>query len=440
MSREDIAKQPSVTFNERYESYEEANIQLTWLNQEDYRAVYELYITWMTHAQQRFGKTSHEYVCRLIAQKYNMTPFRVAGMIQLQHNEHRYKAEIQEQMQQAEDDPNKKPVENWLLPDEFVEILDDSMNRVIDESYEHTNEERPSKFFEPNIVKEKHEDHRYMSVDDVFDLDQVTKDAIIREKTEAQLMIDGHHYLQDMDDEDIPIPMSKKSKDLMQAKKDMAIKAESYYRKDPLLEKYKEQNDFKIPWPKKSRVDIEEEQEEGQEEDNANTDEDDRENQDESDTATIKKQAKKQLIPTKHHEIPIKYVSERPRWKYAAQIVDIHDIKMQLHEEKMASKKKIVGIQKARRKLPVVGYTNNSPKDTIVEIDATDTSDDTFNYDAHPTDLRSANMKDVKQLAWKPPRNVQEHVYAGAKQAWLDRTLRNKKGVWGKKNVYEGLF
>lgn len=35
--------------------------------------------------------TSHEYVIRVVAQKYNVTTSRAAGVIQLQHNEEQFK-------------------------------------------------------------------------------------------------------------------------------------------------------------------------------------------------------------------------------------------------------------------------------------------------------------------------------------------------------------
>ena len=53
-------------------------------------------------------------------------------------------------------------------------------------------------------------------------------------------------------------------------------------------------------------------------------------------------------------------------------------------------------------------------------------------------ELRPANLAEVKQTSWKPVRHIQEHTYAGAKQGWLDRTVRSKSNAWGKKDILEG--
>ena len=47
----------------------------------------------MVNAQEKHGKTSHEYVCRLLAQKFHITPFRAAAIIQLMHLEEQMKVE-----------------------------------------------------------------------------------------------------------------------------------------------------------------------------------------------------------------------------------------------------------------------------------------------------------------------------------------------------------
>ena len=50
--------------------------------------IYALYCELLQHTHAKFGgATSHEYVVRVIAQKYDLSFERVAGIVQLQHNQ-----------------------------------------------------------------------------------------------------------------------------------------------------------------------------------------------------------------------------------------------------------------------------------------------------------------------------------------------------------------
>jgi hypothetical protein len=93
---------------------------------------------------------------------------------------------------------------------------------------------------------------------------------------------------------------------------------------------------------------------------------------------------------------------KRERWKYVAQIVNTRSLK-----RKQAGKFKAV----------ITSYTNNKMGNTLVE---------------HGGDLRVATVAEARQTAWKPTRTrSNEHLFEGAKKAWLERTMKGKTGVWG---------
>ncbi len=50
----------------------------------------------------------------------------------------------------------------------------------------------------------------------------------------------------------------------------------------------------------------------------------------------------------------------------------------------------------------------------------------------HDGELRIATVAEAKQTAWKPTRTrSNEYLFEGAKNAWLERTLKGKTSVWG---------
>lgn len=201
LSRHDYARQNGVTFEDQYATFEDAMVTLSWLDSKTQKRIYENYLSWMVNAEEKFGKTSHEYVCRLLAQKFYITPFRAAAIIQLQHSEEQFKL--------------KHPDEDI---GNVAETMDLYMKNTIKEAYKSTGEVPPESFVEP-LPNSGMESHKVMAVDDLMDIDQLTIAANTRDQERARMMINDHQYIEDIDDVERDIPMSKDAMNLIKMKK-----------------------------------------------------------------------------------------------------------------------------------------------------------------------------------------------------------------------------
>lgn len=205
LSRHDYARLNGVTFEEQYQTFEDAMITLSWMDHKTKERIYQNYLNWMVNAQEKHGKTSHEYVCRLLAQKFHITPFRAAGIIQLMH------AEEQMKLQNPDGD----------MEDQFgdqAELVDEYIKNTINEAYRSTGETPPESFVEPVDMAGGLDSHKTVIIDDTLDVDQLTREANVREQENARIIINDHVYIEDIDDEAIKIPMSKDTMQLIQAK------------------------------------------------------------------------------------------------------------------------------------------------------------------------------------------------------------------------------
>lgn len=211
ISKEDYAHQPSVSFEDQYATFSDAMVTLSWMDHETQRRVYDLYLNWMTTAQEKHGKTSHEYVCRLLGQRFNITPFRAAAIIQLQHLEEQYKL----------NEPDR------LILTEEAKIMDDYMKHTIEEAYRSTGETPPETFVEQVDPEGGMESYKTMAVDDLMDVDQLTRDANVREQERARLMINEHVYIEDKDDEAQEIKLTRETKRLIKQKEQLQAKNEA---------------------------------------------------------------------------------------------------------------------------------------------------------------------------------------------------------------------
>lgn len=334
-SADDFSKQPTVGFTDEYENFAEAAVTLSWLTAADQKQIYQLYLEIMEAAADK-PRTSHEYVVRVIAQKFRLTPERVAGVIQLQHNEE----QLIRQKNAGVPDIN--------LCEEAADFMDNSIQQEIRDAYQAFGEKKPDEFVEDPIMFMGQERKTWQVVDDVFDVDQLLKDATVREEREARLAIDGYVYVEDVDDDTVELPLSKDCKELL-----------------------RRQANFK----------------KGQEKVN------DEEHQPESNAVTV-------TVPEENATAE----NRRPRWKYVAQVVNTRELYRQKHHD---------GI----RTDGPMSYTNNSPENTLVEVDGT---------------LRRATKADVQQTSWKSVRHTCEHTYRTAKQGWLNRKIRGDMEAWGK--------
>jgi hypothetical protein len=205
ISAEDFNARPAVAIEEagEFESFQDAMVTLSWLDQGDHQQIYQIYCDLVSRASGKHGVTSHEYVMRVIAQKYNITPGRVAAVVQLQHNEEQIKRNF----------PDR------VLLTKTADYMDQAIKKEINEAYQTFGLKKPDDFVEDPVgVSAPLERSQWQIVEDVFDVDQIMEDTIVREEREARLAIDGHKYIEDVDDTEIPIPMSKDARQLLKAK------------------------------------------------------------------------------------------------------------------------------------------------------------------------------------------------------------------------------
>jgi len=336
LSKEDWENQNWVTFEEQYATFADAGVTLSWIDHPTQKRIYESYLSIMTTAQDKFGATSHEYACRLLGQKFNITPFRAAAIVQLQHNEEQYKM----------NDPDRE-----LLTKE-ASIWDAMIKNTIKQAYNATGERPPEHFVEQITTAGGLESHKTTVAEDIMDVDQLTRDANVREQERAKLMINNHIYIEDKDDETRDIAMTKDALRLIKQK-----------------EKLKEAHKQPTASP----------------------------------TAEAAAAAQKE---------------QRPRFKFVAQAINTRDLNPKSKFSHYRDNKVLKGRRHRNR------FQMDWPENTLVEQNG---------------DLRPANLAEVKQTSWKPVRHVQEFVFAGVKQGWLDRTVRSKNSTWGKKEILEPL-
>jgi hypothetical protein len=205
ISAEDYAARPRVGFQEEFDSLRDAMVTLTWMDGKTSNAVYEEYLDLM---MTQTGPTSHEYVMRVLGEKFNITAQRAASIVELAHRE-------QQQRKAGE-----------VIFDDAQDIVDRKIRGHIREAYSQFKEQDPMSFIEDPVGVSGHPgtleivgDHQI--VDDVFDVDTLTKEALIREEKEARLKIDTHIYVEDVDDENFDVPLSMEAKNLIKRKQQL---------------------------------------------------------------------------------------------------------------------------------------------------------------------------------------------------------------------------
>jgi hypothetical protein len=224
-----------------FESFQDAMVTLSWLDQGDHQQIYQIYCDLISRSQDKHGTTSHEYVMRVIAQKYNITPGRVAAVVQLQHNEEQIKRQY----------PDR------VLLTKTADYMDAAMKKEINDAYQTFGLKKPDDFVEDPVGSQAPlERSQWQVIEDVFDVDQIMEDTIIREEREARLQIDGHHYMEDVDDATVQIPLSKDAKQLLKAKARMNKNnvvgnnsSEKSVKSDKTAETDKEEAVAPFEWP-----------------------------------------------------------------------------------------------------------------------------------------------------------------------------------------------
>ena len=121
---------------------------------------------------------------RVIAEKFNLTPIRVAAIVQNCHDE------------------EQTAKEGGYINEKMAKYVDAKIKEHIDNAYMAYGEVNPNEYVESpvgaaDISGESSGD--FVRVEDLYDVDELTKEAILREKGEAQLLIDQKVYIEDVD-------------------------------------------------------------------------------------------------------------------------------------------------------------------------------------------------------------------------------------------------
>ena len=153
----------------------------------------------MVQQEKEHKTTSHEYVMRVIAERFNLNPMRVAAIVQNCHDE--------EQVAK----------EGGLLHDKLAKYVDATIKEHIDNVYMAYGEVNPNQFVEnPSTIADTETSAEVVSVDDLYDVDELSRQAILREKGDLQLLIDEKIYIEDKDQNKIGSRANEECKKLVE--------------------------------------------------------------------------------------------------------------------------------------------------------------------------------------------------------------------------------
>ena len=376
ISAEDFANRPRVSFSEHFASLHDAMATLSWMTQNEKDGIYKMYLDLMTVMAEKGGdpkkdswgvlstNTSHEYVVRVIAQHYNITTSRAAGVIQLQHNE--------EQL-------NKDP--NFKIRHDVQAFVDAKVRENHREVYQSYGEKDPLTFVEDPVAstgflsREDVGSSAVLAASDLVDIDALFKKVKRMEKDEASMRIKNHIYVEDVDDRTRNVKVDKEAKRLQKMK-----------------------NEFSGLYG------------------NEATNSGDEENEDA--LPTIATTTTIPPIPEGASPYPDNNVgyhanpkTRRPRWKFAAQIINTHTLENPSDSQQHG--KRVAARTKGRRHGRIVDGN------TLIEEDG---------Y------VRVASVAELEQTSWKHVRNESEFMFKDVKAAWMRRQLEREVGGWGRQD------
>ena len=228
ISAEDFANRPPVGFDGEFTTFQDAMISLSWMDQRMCREIYDAYTRLMIASQENHKTTSHEYVVRVVAQRYHITTARAAGIIQLQHAE--------EQMRQH------KPE---LLCSEHANHAEGLILENIRDAYrsersqppgQQPNSSRSLPFIEDPVGihgrgEPDETSTQWANLDDIFDMEQKLAQATVRDNERAKIIINNHIYKEDIDEEEQLVKVDTSGRKLIvvkdKLKKEMATLEDS---------------------------------------------------------------------------------------------------------------------------------------------------------------------------------------------------------------------
>jgi len=214
ISAEDFANRPPVGFENEFSTYEDSMIALSWLDAKTCKQIYSTYVDMMVrHQTEHPGRTSHEYVCRVLAQRFQITTWRAAGVVQLQHAE--------EQMRRNNPE---------LLCEEQAQWAEDTITKNISDAYKSERAQPPNRghggqhqaFVEDPVgihgLGEADETSTsWVATDDIYDMETKLRKANARDDELGQVMIDEHVYREDVDESTLPVKSDGVAKRLIKA-------------------------------------------------------------------------------------------------------------------------------------------------------------------------------------------------------------------------------
>lgn len=240
ISAEDFANRPPVGFEGEFSTYEDSMIALSWLDSKTCRQIYIMYTDMMLRTEQNHpGRTSHEYICRVLGQKFQITPWRAAGVVQLQHSE--------EQMRQTHPE---------LLCDEQAHYAEESILQNIRDAYRAERSVPPNRggsgggtsqpFVEDPVgIHGRGEPDEvsssWVSTDDIYDLEAKLHEANVRDDELARILINDHVYKEDVDESTLDVKMDGAARRL--------LKAAAHGQQRQQQQGEKEDSTTEIPYP-----------------------------------------------------------------------------------------------------------------------------------------------------------------------------------------------
>ena len=217
------------------------------------------------------------------------------------------------------------------------------------------------------------------------------KKTRLQEEEEARLRIANHTYVEDVDERTRIVKIDKEARWLLKKGTELRRLYEEKEEKDKVAKESEEQIETK----------------------------DENISSDASITASNKPRIKVPKLPvtpkaaSPYPKNNLGYQStpqtRRPRWKYAAQIINTYALENPTNAPHHS--KKAAARAKARRHGRVVDGN------TLIE---------------HDGKLRIATVAELEQTSWKHVRNESEFMFRGVKEAWLRRELEGEVGGWGR--------
>ncbi len=227
-----------MAFEEQFDSLHDGMIVLGWIDKAKQQEIYASYTSLMLEQESAHQKTSHEYVMRVLGQQYNISSMRAAAIVDAMHEEEQARKNAPE-----------------YVYDKLAEYVDAKIMEHINNVYTAYGEPNPNEFLEDPvegsgvIMNTSDGSGEMVAVDDLYDIDDMTKRAIMREKDEAQLEIDGHVYREDIDENQVESEVNKECLNLIKAQEEAKkVTDELWEREESGSENESEQVERRPRW------------------------------------------------------------------------------------------------------------------------------------------------------------------------------------------------